>query len=1223
MSALPEDHDETDVTTTSPGAAAPPPTGRGNPLRWILDAFVGGPGFGDRPPERIGHYRIINMLGEGGMGRVYLAEDEVLGRQVALKVLKVRDRRSRKRFLREARAAARISHPHVCPLFEVGEERGFPYIVMDLLVGETLANRIGRGPLPAAEALEITLQVLGALETLHAADIVHRDVKPSNVFLTAHGVRLLDFGLARELDRSVTRELRSSSDTSRTGVIMGTPGYMAPEQILGHSVDPRADLFATASLLYEALTGRRPFEGDTAVRLLSAALYEDALPLTGSPALEMLDPVVRRGLSKRPKDRFASARDMAQALRTAAEALQGSRGATTTREVFVGRHAELSALQERLAAAMAGMGSVVFVTGERGVGKSSLVAEFLRKIRAGPGPITVTAGRCVEPQGPGEAFLPFLDAVGHLLAGPGGPRTTELLHTWAPTVAYSSGLLSDPDGSLKGQAVGATKERLIREAGDLLVAASRDFPLVLYLEDLQWADATSVELLHHYGCRLGRQRVLLLGTYRHAEVDASNPLFKRCALDLVARGVGREITLGALTSDDLQAYLDARFLTHHFPDALARTIHARTEGLALFARSLVDLLVERGEILRDEDLAWRLARPVEELDLEPTKGLQELVRHHVETLPEPERDLLRVASVCGREFLSSVVAALLEAEVVEVEERLRRLCDVRRLILDRGEEELPDGTLATRYRFSHGLYKTVLHQDLVASRRIQLHAGVADRLRQHWGDAAPRLAAEIAQHCEHGRDFAGAVTFRIHAADNAARRFAYAEAASHFDWATRLLDKLPENDRVGLKLALLGRRGAILHSQARFDEAAHDFRAMLAESRACGRIDDERMALASLCDTLFYARRVDEMAVRTGELLAVAGRTGRRDDLVEAQSRLGQVLACEGRFREAVPLLDDVVATAREAGPPVAFQTGLAFRGLIRYFQAEFEGAARDFVEGSEIAAGRGDGFNALVFQMFVGLSHVHVGRPSDGLRVFDEAIESARRNGDRFWLPRLVSQKGFVHRELLALDKAREYDAESLRLAQESGVEWAPEADALLNLCVDHVREGNVERAEILLTELQKKIAENDWLRWIDELRLRTAAAEHWGARGQWDRAAETAALLGDHARALGALHYVCSAERVRLTAALAEKRDLEGAVVRLKEAIDALRDRPVPFETWTAWGVLALAHRELGRDDLARAARDAAARDVRTIADNVHDEDLRRTFLESPRVREVLEAE
>src|SRR5262245_24738190 len=181
-------------------------------------------------PGRIGHYDIERKLGEGGMGIVYVARDERLQRSVALKTMSalVRDETARKRFWREARAAASVNHPNVCQIYEIGEDHGELFIAMELLDGEVLATRLQRGPLSAAETLPIGLDMLAALTALHARGIVHRDLKPSNVFLTPHGVKLLDFGLARpELEESATEV----TGLTRTGVVMGTPRYMAPEQV--------------------------------------------------------------------------------------------------------------------------------------------------------------------------------------------------------------------------------------------------------------------------------------------------------------------------------------------------------------------------------------------------------------------------------------------------------------------------------------------------------------------------------------------------------------------------------------------------------------------------------------------------------------------------------------------------------------------------------------------------------------------------------------------------------------------------------------------------------------------------------------------------------------------------------------------------------------------------------------------------------------------------------
>ena len=269
---------------------------------------------GEILPIRIGHYAIARKLGEGGMGVVYAARDERLERDVAVKTMAslINDDAARKRFWREARAAASVNHPNICQIYEIGEDNGELFIAMELLEGEVLAERLRRGPLAPAEAVPLGLGVLAALSALHARGIVHRDLKPSNVFLTAHGVKLLDFGLARpEIDASISE----ATGLTRTGIVMGTPRYMAPEQVTGDPVDIRTDLFSAGAILFEMLAGRPVFAGRTLVDVLHATRYEQPPALTGSPAVAAVDRVIRKALSKRPVDRHSSADAMAAELR--------------------------------------------------------------------------------------------------------------------------------------------------------------------------------------------------------------------------------------------------------------------------------------------------------------------------------------------------------------------------------------------------------------------------------------------------------------------------------------------------------------------------------------------------------------------------------------------------------------------------------------------------------------------------------------------------------------------------------------------------------------------------------------------------------------------------------------------------------------------------------------------------------------------------------------------
>lgn len=285
------------------GVVSPPPSSNspGDLTREVL-------------PARIGHYAVAHKLGEGGMGVVYAARDERLGRTVALKTMAAlgTDESARRRFWREARAAASVNHPNICQIYEIGEDRGELFIAMELLEGEVLADRLRGGPLSAAEAVPIGLGILAALSALHARGIVHRDLKPSNVFLTPHGVKLLDFGLARP---GMEESFHTMTEVTRAGMVVGTPRYMAPEQVLGAPVDARTDLFAFGAILFEMLAGRPAFGGRSVVDVLHATRYEHPPALTGSPAVTAIDRLVRRALAKRADERPPSADAMAEELR--------------------------------------------------------------------------------------------------------------------------------------------------------------------------------------------------------------------------------------------------------------------------------------------------------------------------------------------------------------------------------------------------------------------------------------------------------------------------------------------------------------------------------------------------------------------------------------------------------------------------------------------------------------------------------------------------------------------------------------------------------------------------------------------------------------------------------------------------------------------------------------------------------------------------------------------
>jgi eukaryotic-like serine/threonine-protein kinase len=270
----------------------------------------------------ISHYKILRRLGAGGMGEVYLAQDTQLERPVALKVMSAelaKDPNQRKRFRTEAKAASALNHPHICTIYEVGEtENGRPFLAMEYLEGQTLDVILQERRLKPREIIYLGIEIAEALEAAHAQGLVHRDIKPGNIMLDPRaGAKVLDFGLAKWVERDGLGGPVSSAAQTRTGMLIGTPQYMSPEQVLGRPLDLRSDIFSLGAVLYELAVGQRPFLGKTVGETINNVVNQPAAPLglenpAFSPALDL---IIFKCLEKDPEKRYASAGELAEDLR--------------------------------------------------------------------------------------------------------------------------------------------------------------------------------------------------------------------------------------------------------------------------------------------------------------------------------------------------------------------------------------------------------------------------------------------------------------------------------------------------------------------------------------------------------------------------------------------------------------------------------------------------------------------------------------------------------------------------------------------------------------------------------------------------------------------------------------------------------------------------------------------------------------------------------------------
>jgi hypothetical protein len=771
------------------------------------------------PPEPTafcdGRYEVKRFLGEGGKKRVYLASDTLLDRDVAFALIKTDglDDVGRERVRREARAMGRLgAHPHVVSVFDLGEEDGQPFIVTELMGGGDVEGLIENAPdhrLPLADAIRIADEVCQGLEFAHSKNVVHRDLKPGNVWLTAAGTaKLGDFGLAVSLDR--TR-------LTQAGMMVGTVSYMPPEQATGGEVTPRSDLYSLGAMLYELVTGRPPFIGDESVAIITQHLnLPPVAPSWHAPGLPPgLETLILRLLEKDPSKRPASAAEVRKLLGSVEPEVRspaGSGGVETAKSshpigpsgeamaltqgaglspmyqrTFVGREAELKALQGAFDQALSGQGSLVAVVGEPGIGKTALCEQIATYVAIRGGRTLV--GHCYEEGSLSLPYLPFIEALRTYVLARDPDGLKQDLGSGAGEVARIVSEVRDRvTVEVKPPSTDPDEDRwrLYQALAAFLKNASTVQPLLLILEDLHWADRGTLDLLVFLARQLSGARLLVVGNYRDVEVDRAHPLSG--VLAELRRGAAfLRVPLRGLTPDEVHRMLGA-IAGQDVSWSLAEAVHRQTEGNPLFVQEVLRYLAEEGLVQREEG-HWQRTGALED---HIPEGLRDVIGKRLSRLSEAANQVLTTASVIGREFRLDVLERVAnlseEAVIAALEEATARAVVEQRSV---------PGTVG--FRFTHAFFRQTLYEEIFIPRRIRLHQQVGQALEGVYGRRLDEHAAELAEHFSQSTepsDLGKALRYSELAAQRAMQVFAYAEAVRHLEQALRTQEVLDPDDRL-------------------------------------------------------------------------------------------------------------------------------------------------------------------------------------------------------------------------------------------------------------------------------------------------------------------------------------------------------------------------------------------------------------------------------------------
>jgi DNA-binding winged helix-turn-helix (wHTH) protein/tetratricopeptide (TPR) repeat protein len=473
-----------------------------------------------------------------------------------------------------------------------------------------------------------------------------------------------------------------------------------------------------------------------------------------------------------------------------------------TSRLLVERETVLQRLHAAWVQVRQGRRQMVLVTGEAGIGKTAIVEAFASQLRL-DATVSLAYGQCVAHYGTSEAYLPVLEALGQLCQARDGDRLVRLLRQQAPTwLVQLPSLLTEADRQQwRYELQGITRERMLREFAEMVETLTAETPLLLVFEDLHWSDYATLDLLSLLARRQTPAQLLVLGTYRPVEAIVQGHPLRALAQELQQHGYSTEIPLLLLSPAAAAMYLTARFPEHRFPAGLALWLHTHTEGNPLFLVTLVQALVEQSVLARC-DGSWALQGELDAVEVRLPDTLRQFIEHQLAYVPPESQQVLEMASVVGVTFATAAVAAGLEDDILTVEAHCEELAR-RHLLQSTGLVTWPDGTLATRYKFTHALYQQVTYDHLGLRRRVQLHQRLGACLEQAYGPRTHEMAAELAEHFERGYDLRRAVYYLHQAAENAIQRSAHREAAHLAARALTHLRQLPETpERDQQELAL-------------------------------------------------------------------------------------------------------------------------------------------------------------------------------------------------------------------------------------------------------------------------------------------------------------------------------------------------------------------------------------------------------------------------------------
>jgi len=771
-------------------------------------------------------------LGEGGKGVVYKARDTALNRVVAIKVLKssVLSEEAGSRFIREAQAVAKLNHPNVVSIYDIGKEDREQFFVLEFVDGMSLRELMGtypEGKCDVQTVLRVGIDICSALQYAHSQGVLHRDIKPENILITQEGnAKLMDFGLAKMLGQpSITQE----------GMIVGTVAYVAPEIALGKGAEASSDLYSFGAVLYEMVTGKPPFPGEDPVKVIFSHIHDYPVsPSRLNPKVpQSLAECIMKLLQKEPAKRYQTAADLLVVLRDIAEVylretlvpshkpsivVPSPRSVSAKEVQLIDRVEEMNMLREAADKAVRGEGGLVFLYGEAGIGKTRLTRELgaYARLRG----MQVLYGRCpalfrmdgVPP------YILWSEVIKDYLEGCSPEQLYRVIGFYPSEVCKLVPELRQRLGAIpQSLPIGPEHERdrLFEAVSQFVTNISKEAPLLVVLDDLQWTDQTSLLLMHYLARGVYKTPLLLLGAYRETDIDDRHPLSPVLA-ELNRERLLQSVLLKRMSLNDVSEMVKQLLEQDDVPKEFCELVYEKTKGNPFFVEEVMKSLKEEEIIFREEN-RWKFK---EISKIEFPKTVKSVIKARISRLDEDCQNVLSLASFVGNDFAFEAICGVTNIEedkLLELMEKLLKTGLIKERVI-RGKDV---------YCFADVIVRDVVHEEVSHLRHKKLHNVVGSTLEIVYAKEIDHHFGELAYHFLEGGEKEKALDYFLKAGEKAQKVYAHNETFSYLQHALELLEE----------------KNANLEAKARITESLGDTKAWVGEIDASMKYWNESLAL--------------------------------------------------------------------------------------------------------------------------------------------------------------------------------------------------------------------------------------------------------------------------------------------------------------------------------------------------------------------------------------------